>query len=92
MGGRAFNNHGGFSFNDANDVFKKFFNGKDPFEDFFDMDAGFGGGHRGMMDDFGRGGMGMDSFGGKMDMGFGGGGNGFMDMGGFGEQRPKQKK
>ena len=79
MGGGFRGGSGGFSFKDADDVFRKFFNGKDPFEDFFDMDDGFG-----------RGGMGMDSFGGGMDMGFG---RGFQKMGDFGGmQQPKQKK
>lgn len=44
MGG--FGHFGGFSRGDADSIFKQFFGGRDPFEDFFDddfMSAGFGG-------------------------------------------------
>jgi len=51
MGGGFRGGSGGFSFKDADDVFRKFFNGKDPFEDFFDMDDGFRGFQQ--MGDFG---------------------------------------
>ena len=38
---------GGFTFQQADDIFRNFFGGKDPFQDFFDddpfMNSGFGG-------------------------------------------------
>ena len=61
----------GFSFSRAEDIFKEFFGGKDPFSSFFDdEDDGFGmGGFGGMSSGFG----GMNSGFGGMDSGFKGG-------------------
>lgn len=51
---KGFRNSDFYSFQHAEDVFKNFFGGKDPFASFFDDDeddfwsfGGFGGGHRG---------------------------------------------
>ena len=38
---------GGFSRGDADDIFKNFFGGRDPFEDFFNDDFMMGGGFGG---------------------------------------------
>ena len=84
-GGRSsggFSSSGGFNssgrtsrrpFRTADDIFREFFGGRDPFSSFFEDDGFFGGdpfGRRGSRDMFGGGGS-RDPFGGR---GFGGGG------------------
>jgi curved DNA-binding protein CbpA len=49
FGGFSSGARGGFSFADANEMFKRAFGGRDPFEDFFGDDDDFFGGGFGMM-------------------------------------------
>ena len=74
--GRGFSGFGNFGFADAENIFRQFFGGRDPFQDFFDDDDIFGG--RGRREEAKRSGDGRqvnqrrnDPFSGLFNMGFG---------------------
>lgn len=80
--GRGFSGFGNFGFADAENIFRQFFGGRDPFEEFFDDEDIFGG--RGRREEGKRSRNDHqvnqrrnDPFGGFFNMGFGGFGSGF---------------
>jgi len=77
QGGGGGGGNGGVSFQQADDIFKAFFGGQDPFSMFFDGDGGGMGGMGGMGSMGGKGG-------GRPRVVFQGGGGGMPGMGGMG--------